>query len=135
MGRAARRLRARPRRRGGAQGPHKGFPQAAHDRLPNKPSCGSTFKRPKDDFPGRVIEAAGLKGTRIGQLEISPDHANYFVNHGGGTAGTPWRSWSSQRRPSARSSASSWSRRSGCSESPSSREPAGSTAPEDSASF
>jgi UDP-N-acetylmuramate dehydrogenase len=53
---------------------------------PNRPSCGSTFKRPKDDFPGRVIEVAGLKGTRIGQVEVSPVHANYFVNHGGGTA-------------------------------------------------
>ena len=53
---------------------------------PNKPSCGSTFKRPENDFPGRVIEAAGLKGTRIGQLEVSPVHANYLVNHGGGTA-------------------------------------------------
>lgn len=54
---------------------------------PNKPSCGSTFKRPENDFPGRVIEAAGLKGTRIGQIEVSPVHANYLVNHGGGTAG------------------------------------------------
>lgn len=53
---------------------------------PNRPSCGSTFKRPQGDFPGRVIEAAGLKGTRIGQIEVSPVHANYFVNHGGGTA-------------------------------------------------
>ena len=53
---------------------------------PNRPSCGSTFKRPQGDYPGRVIEAAGLKGTRVGQLEISPIHANYFVNHGGGTA-------------------------------------------------
>jgi UDP-N-acetylmuramate dehydrogenase len=53
---------------------------------PSKPSCGSTFKRPENDFPGRVIEAAGLKGTRIGQLEVSPVHANYLVNHGGGTA-------------------------------------------------
>lgn len=53
---------------------------------PNKPSCGSTFKRPENDFPGRVIEAAGLKGTRIGQIEVSPVHANYLVNHGGGTA-------------------------------------------------
>ena len=53
---------------------------------PNKPSCGSTFKRPEGDFPGRVIEAAGLKGTRIGQLEVSPVHANYLVNLGGGTA-------------------------------------------------
>lgn len=53
---------------------------------PNRPSCGSTFKRPPGDFPGRVIESAGLKGTRIGQIEISPVHANYFVNHGGGSS-------------------------------------------------
>ena len=53
---------------------------------PNKPSCGSTFKRPPGDFPGRVIEAAGLKGTRVGHLEVSPVHANYLVNLGGGTA-------------------------------------------------
>ncbi|MDQ4064336.1 MAG: UDP-N-acetylmuramate dehydrogenase [Actinomycetota bacterium] len=53
---------------------------------PNRPSCGSTFKRPEGDYPGRVIEAAGLKGTRVGQIEVSPIHANYFVNHGGGTA-------------------------------------------------
>ncbi|CAN5827078.1 UDP-N-acetylmuramate dehydrogenase [soil metagenome] len=53
---------------------------------PNRPSCGSTFKRPPGDFPGRVIEAAGLKGLRVGQLEVSPVHANYLVNLGGGTA-------------------------------------------------
>ena len=53
---------------------------------PNKPSCGSTFKRPPGDFPGRVIEEAGLKGTRVGQIEVSPVHANYLVNLGGGTA-------------------------------------------------
>ena len=53
---------------------------------PNRPSCGSTFKRPKDKYPGQVIEAAGLKGTRVGQIEVSSVHANYFVNHGGGTA-------------------------------------------------
>jgi UDP-N-acetylmuramate dehydrogenase len=53
---------------------------------PNRPSCGSTFKRPQGDFPGRVIEAAGLKGMRVGQIEVSPVHANYFVNLGGATA-------------------------------------------------
>ena len=53
---------------------------------PNRPSCGSTFKRPEGDYPGRVIEAADLKGTQVGQIEVSPVHANYFVNHGGGTA-------------------------------------------------
>ncbi len=64
----------------------RGFRAQRMSGSPNKPSCGSTFKRPKDDFPGRVIEAAGLKGTRVGQLEVSPVHANYLVNHGGGTA-------------------------------------------------
>src|SRR5215210_7623015 len=49
---------------------------------PNRPSCGSTFKRPKGDFPGRVIEAAGLKGTRVGRIEVSPVHANYFATLG-----------------------------------------------------
>lgn len=53
---------------------------------PSKPSCGSTFKRPEGDFPGRVIEAAGLKGTRIGDVEISEVHANYLVNLGGGSS-------------------------------------------------
>ena len=53
---------------------------------PNRPSCGSTFKRPEGDFPGRVIEAAGLKGTKVGNIEVSPVHANYLVNLGGGTA-------------------------------------------------
>jgi UDP-N-acetylmuramate dehydrogenase len=53
---------------------------------PNRPSCGSTFNRPEGDFPGRVIEAAGLKGTRVGNVEVSPVHANYLVNLGGGTA-------------------------------------------------
>lgn len=53
---------------------------------PSKPSCGSTFKRPEGDYPGRVIEAAGLKGTRIGDVEISTVHANYLVNLGGGSS-------------------------------------------------
>ena len=65
------------------EGPHKRVQGAAHERLPNRPSCGSTFKRPEGDFPGRVIEAAGLKGTRVGQIEVSPVHANYLVNLGG----------------------------------------------------
>jgi UDP-N-acetylmuramate dehydrogenase len=64
----------------------KGFRAQRMSGSPNRPSCGSTFKRPPGDFPGRVIEAAGLKGTRIGNVEVSPVHANYLVNLGGGTA-------------------------------------------------
>ena len=45
-------------------------------------SLGSVFKNPQDDKAGRLIEAAGLKGTRIGDVEISQKHANFFVNYG-----------------------------------------------------
>lgn len=49
-------------------------------------SLGSMFKNPPDDYAGRLIEAAGLKGARVGGVIISPLHANFFVNTGGGTA-------------------------------------------------
>jgi UDP-N-acetylmuramate dehydrogenase len=50
------------------------------------PSCGSVFLKPDGDFAGRLIEAAGLKGRRIGGIKVSEKHANFFVNVGGGTA-------------------------------------------------
>ncbi|KXK13892.1 MAG: UDP-N-acetylenolpyruvoylglucosamine reductase [Chloroflexi bacterium OLB14] len=45
-------------------------------------SMGSMFKNPDGDYAGRLIEAAGLKGKRIGNAEISTVHGNFFVNHG-----------------------------------------------------
>lgn len=52
---------------------------------PKEPSLGSVFKNPKGDFAGRLIEAAGLKGEKRGNIQISPIHANFFVNLGNGT--------------------------------------------------
>jgi UDP-N-acetylmuramate dehydrogenase len=49
-------------------------------------SLGSMFKNPPGDFAGRLIESAGLKGERSGAAEISPIHANFFVNLGGASS-------------------------------------------------
>ena len=53
---------------------------------PATPSVGSVFKNPPGDHAGRLIDAAGLKGIAHGGARISPVHANFFVNLGGGTA-------------------------------------------------
>ena len=49
-------------------------------------SCGSTFTNPKGDHAARLIEAAGLKGFRIGDIMVSPKHANFLVNVEAATA-------------------------------------------------
>lgn len=49
-------------------------------------SCGSVFKNPPGDFAGRLIEAAGMKGARIGGSFVSDKHANFIINDGTASA-------------------------------------------------
>ena len=78
-----------------------GDPQALKDRVaelteyrkrtqPGGASWGSMFKNPSGDYAGRLIEAAGLKGERRGEAEISTLHANFFLNRGEARAADVW---------------------------------------------
>jgi UDP-N-acetylmuramate dehydrogenase len=58
------------------------FSERRKSTQPPGASMGSMFKNPAGDHAGRLIEAAGLKGTRIGNAEISTKHGNFFINHG-----------------------------------------------------
>jgi UDP-N-acetylmuramate dehydrogenase len=49
-------------------------------------SCGSVFTNPPGDHAARLIEAAGLKGFRIGDASVSEKHANFIINHGQASA-------------------------------------------------
>ena len=69
----------------------KGYSEALRQRLlrlrsnqPKDPSAGSCFKNPPGDYAGRLIEAVGLKGKRVGDMAFSSMHANFLVNLGKG---------------------------------------------------
>jgi UDP-N-acetylmuramate dehydrogenase len=50
------------------------------------PNCGSVFRNPPGDHAGRLVDAVGGKGRRIGRAQISERHGNFIVNLGGATA-------------------------------------------------
>lgn len=52
----------------------------------DKPSAGSTFKRPPGFFAGTLIDEAGLKGFTVGGAQVSGKHAGFVINKGGATA-------------------------------------------------
>lgn len=58
---------------------------------PREPSAGSVFKNPEGLKAGKLIEEAGLGGTRVGDAAISRKHANYIVNEGQATADQVWQ--------------------------------------------
>lgn len=78
-------LRARLKlRRGNKNDIMAGIQKQLNRRAETQPlgtyNCGSVFKNPPGDFAARLVEAAGLKGLRIGGAEISKRHANFIVN-------------------------------------------------------
>ncbi len=52
---------------------------------PKVPSCGSCFKNPPNDYAGRLLEVAGMKGFYVNNVGFSHQHANFLVNLGGAT--------------------------------------------------
>lgn len=69
----------------------RAFSEQRERTQPAGASIGSMFKNPLDDYAGRLIEAAGLKGFESGDVMISEKHANFFINKGAGSAADVYR--------------------------------------------
>ena len=62
------------------------YRQKRHETQPREPSAGCMFKNPPGASAGRLIEESGLKGSRVGDAEVSRVHANFVVNRGKATS-------------------------------------------------
>jgi UDP-N-acetylmuramate dehydrogenase len=67
------------------------YSRMRRDAQPREPSAGSVFKNPQGLKAAKLIDEAGLKGTSIGDAELSHRHANYIVNKGQATADQVWQ--------------------------------------------
>lgn len=52
----------------------------------NQPSAGCVFKNPPGTYAGKLIDDSGCKGLKVGGIQVSNLHANYFINNNGGTS-------------------------------------------------
>jgi len=76
-------VQLRPASQGKIQATVKEYLRYRKDTQPlTLPNAGCVFKNPGHDAAGRLIEAAGLKGARIGDAQVSDKHANFVVNLG-----------------------------------------------------
>ena len=72
------------------RGRMEAFGEHRRQTQPPGASMGSMFKNPPDNYAGRLIDQAGLKGTSVGDAEISTLHANFFINKGAAKAQEIW---------------------------------------------
>jgi UDP-N-acetylmuramate dehydrogenase len=77
----------KPRPKSEIQADVRALRERRKDREPKLVSnAGSVFKNPPNDYAGRLLEVAGMKGVQIGDALCSPVHANWFVNVKNATA-------------------------------------------------